>query len=77
MDLETLRQYKTVVFNSTVGRGAQALNAIEFANLQQYIREGGGFIAIHGATDSIRMSRGTWTWSAGAPRTTAATPAAS
>jgi type 1 glutamine amidotransferase len=54
MNLETLRQYKTVVFNSTVGRGAQALNAIEFANLQQYIREGGGFIAIHGATDSMQ-----------------------
>jgi type 1 glutamine amidotransferase len=53
-NMETLRQYKTVVFNSTVGRGAQALTAIEFANLQQYIREGGGFVAIHGATDMMQ-----------------------
>ena len=54
MNLETLRQYKTVVFDSTVGRGAQALTAVEFANLQQYVREGGGFVAIHGATDSMQ-----------------------
>jgi type 1 glutamine amidotransferase len=54
MDLETLKQYKTIVFNSTVGRGGQALNAIEFANLQQYVREGGGVVALHGATDSMQ-----------------------
>jgi type 1 glutamine amidotransferase len=54
MNLETLKQYKTIVFNSTVGRGAQALNAIEFANLQQYVRDGGGVVAIHGATDSMQ-----------------------
>jgi type 1 glutamine amidotransferase len=54
MDLDALKQYKTVVFDSTVGRGAQALNAIEFANLQQYIRDGGGFVALHGATDSMQ-----------------------
>src|SRR5919109_434746 len=54
MNLETLEQYKTIVFNSTVGRGAQALNAIEFANLQQYVRDGGGVVAIHGATDSMQ-----------------------
>ncbi|HET9347361.1 MAG TPA: ThuA domain-containing protein, partial [Candidatus Limnocylindrales bacterium] len=54
MNLETLKQYQTIVFNSTVGRGGQALNAIEFANLQQYIREGGGVVALHGATDSMQ-----------------------
>ena len=54
MNLEALKQYKTIVFNSTVGRGAQALNAIEFANLQQYIREGGGVVSLHGAVDSMQ-----------------------
>jgi type 1 glutamine amidotransferase len=54
MDLDALKQYKTVVFNSTVGRDAAGLNATEFANLQAYIRGGGGFIAIHGATDSMQ-----------------------
>jgi type 1 glutamine amidotransferase len=54
MDLDALKQYKTVVFNSTVGRDAAALNATEFANLQAYIRGGGGIIAIHGATDSMQ-----------------------
>ena len=54
LDLETLQQYKTVIFDSTVGRGAQALTAVEFANLQQFVREGGGVVAIHGATDSMQ-----------------------
>jgi type 1 glutamine amidotransferase len=54
LDLDTLKQYKTIVFDSTVGRDAAALNATEFANLQAYIRSGGGFIAIHGATDSMQ-----------------------
>ncbi len=54
LDLDTLKQYKTVVFNSTVGLNAAGLNATEFANLQEYIRGGGGFIAIHGATDSMQ-----------------------
>ena len=54
LHMETLREYKTVIFDSTVGRGAQSLTAIEFANLQQYIREGGGFVAIHGAVDSMQ-----------------------
>ena len=52
LDLNTLKQYKTIVFNSTVG--GSALNAVEFANLQAYVRGGGGFIAIHGATDSMQ-----------------------
>ena len=49
LDLATLKQYKTIVFNSTVGINATStLNAVEFANLQAYIRGGGGVIAIHG-----------------------------
>ena len=54
LHMETLREYKTVIFDSTVGRGAQALSAIEFANFQQYIREGGGVVSIHGAVDSMQ-----------------------
>lgn len=43
LDLNTLKQYRTIVFDSTVGRDPQAsLNAAEFANLQAYIRGGGG-----------------------------------
>ncbi len=54
LDLDTLKQYKTVVFDSTVGLNAAGLSATEFANLQAYVRGGGGFIAIHGATDSMQ-----------------------
>ena len=54
LDLATLQQYKTIVFNSTVGLNAAGLNAIEFANLQAYVRGGGGVIAIHGGTDSMQ-----------------------
>lgn len=58
-DLATLQQYKTIVFDSTVGRNnasgvGATLNPAEFANLQAYIRAGGGFIAIHGATDAYQ-----------------------
>jgi type 1 glutamine amidotransferase len=54
LDLATLMQYKTIVMNSTVGRDAQALSFTEFANLQAYVRAGGGVVAIHGATDSMQ-----------------------
>ena len=54
LDLATLSQYKTVVFNSTVGLNAAGLSFTEFTNLQAYVRAGGGFVAIHGATDSMQ-----------------------
>ncbi|WP_157592483.1 ThuA domain-containing protein [Solirubrobacter soli] len=54
LDLNTLKQYKTIIFDSTVGlSGTSTVNGTEFANLQQYIRQGGGFVSIHGATDSL------------------------
>ncbi len=78
LDLNTLKQYKTIVFNSTVGiNGTASLNAIEFANLQAFVRGGGGVIAIHGGTDAMQNVRGTWTWSVPASPTTARTRAAS
>ena len=55
LDLNTLKQYKTIVFDSTVGRdGTSTVNAAEFANLQAYIRGGGGYVGIHGAADSMQ-----------------------
>jgi type 1 glutamine amidotransferase len=54
LDLNTLKQYKTIIFDSTVGlSGTSTVNGSEFANLQSYIRGGGGFVSIHGATDSM------------------------
>jgi type 1 glutamine amidotransferase len=58
LDLNQLMQYKTIVFMSTVGRDAGAslpsTSPTEFANFQAYIRAGGGFVAIHGATDAYQ-----------------------
>jgi type 1 glutamine amidotransferase len=55
LDLNKLKEYKTIVFNSTVGiNGTASLNAVEFANLQAFVRGGGGVIAIHGGTDSMQ-----------------------
>ena len=54
LDLATLSQYKTIVFNSTVGQNAAGLTSVEFANLQSYVRAGGGVVAIHGGTDSMQ-----------------------
>jgi type 1 glutamine amidotransferase len=51
LDLNTLKQYKTIVFNSTV---QGTLNGQELANFQEYIRGGGGFVGIHGAIDSMQ-----------------------
>src|SRR3954454_7930854 len=58
LDPAQLAQYKTIVFMSTVGRDAGAslpsTSPTEFANFQAYIRAGGGFVAIHGATDAYQ-----------------------
>ena len=54
LDLNKLMEYDTLVFASTVGINAAGLNATELANLQAYIRAGGGIVAIHGATDSMQ-----------------------
>ena len=54
LDLAALMEYKTLVFDSTVGLNAAGLTSVEFANLQSYVRAGGGVVAIHGATDSMQ-----------------------
>ena len=55
LDLEKLKEYKTTVFDSSVGRDNQAsLNPTEFAIFQEYMRQGGGFVAIHGGVDAYQ-----------------------
>ena len=55
LNLDTLKQYKTLVFDSTVGRFPQgSLNEEEFKNLQAYIRSGGGIVFIHGGIDAYQ-----------------------
>ena len=78
LDLATLQQYKTIVFNSTVGLNAAGLSAIG-------VREPAGVRPRRRRRHRdprrrrtrCRTCPGTWTWSAPASRTTAATPAAS
>jgi type 1 glutamine amidotransferase len=55
LDLDTLKQYKMIVFDSTVGRDPTgSLNPQEFANFKRYIEQGGGFLAIHGGIDAYQ-----------------------
>jgi len=69
--IENLRQYDAIVGVSSVGNSQFITNRPTFdpnddvantvdeqAILKQYINEGGGFVAIHGATDSMH----TWPW---------------
>ncbi|NES30287.1 hypothetical protein GCE86_07720 [Micromonospora terminaliae] len=55
-----LAKYKTIIFSSPVdgtnpnsAPDADALNASELAALQGYIRAGGGYLGLHGASDAI------------------------
>lgn len=50
-----LRKYKAVVFLNTTG---DVLNDIQRAAFQRYIRSGGGFVGIHGASGSETS----WPW---------------
>lgn len=55
-----LAKYKTIIFSSPVdgtnpnsAPDADALNASELAAFQGYIRAGGGYVGLHGASDAI------------------------
>ncbi|MDG6105613.1 ThuA domain-containing protein [Dactylosporangium aurantiacum] len=55
-----LAKYKTIIFGSPVdgtnpnsAPAADALNATELAAFQDYVRAGGGFVGLHGASDAI------------------------
>jgi type 1 glutamine amidotransferase len=55
-----LTKYKTIIFGSPVDGtnpnstpAADALNAAELAAFQEYVRAGGGFVGLHGASDAI------------------------
>lgn len=69
--IENLRQYDAVVGVSSVGNSQFITNRPTFSTtddpaavvdeqaiLKQYVNEGGGFVAIHGATDSMHN----WQW---------------
>ena len=78
LDLAALMQYKTIVFDSTVGLNAAGLTSMEFANLQSYVRAGGGCRGHpRWRPTRCRTCPGTWIWSAPASPTTAAMRAGS
>jgi type 1 glutamine amidotransferase len=54
-DINTLKNYQTVVFLSTSG---DILNSQQQSQFEQYIRSGGGFVGIHGAS----AGEYDWTW---------------
>ncbi|WP_345540593.1 ThuA domain-containing protein [Phytohabitans rumicis] len=57
--LETLQQYDTVVFDSTVGRtNNEPLSTEEQAVFERYIQGGGGSVGIHAASDGFYN----WPW---------------
>ncbi|MEO9323346.1 ThuA domain-containing protein [Nocardioides sp. C4-1] len=66
--IENLRQYDALVAVSSVGNSQFITNRPSVADpavlvdeqaiLKQYVNEGGGFVAIHGATDSMHS----WDW---------------
>jgi type 1 glutamine amidotransferase len=60
LSLDTLKQYDTIVFESTVGHPGPLNPVTEQPNFEAYMRQGGGYVGIHGAADSFEA--GTWPW---------------
>jgi type 1 glutamine amidotransferase len=60
LSLDTLKQYDTIVFESTVGHPGPLNPVTEQPNFEAYMRQGGGYVGIHGAADSFEI--GTWPW---------------
>jgi hypothetical protein len=60
LSLDTLKQYDTIVFESTVGHPGPLNPVTEQPNFEAYMRQGGGYVGIHGAADSFEV--GTWPW---------------
>jgi type 1 glutamine amidotransferase len=60
LNLDTLKQYDTIVFESTVGHPGPLNPVTEQPNFEAYMRQGGGYVGIHGAADSFEV--GTWPW---------------
>ena len=60
LSLDALKQYDTIVFESTVGHPGPLNPVTEQPNFEAYMRQGGGYVGIHGAADSFEV--GTWPW---------------
>jgi type 1 glutamine amidotransferase len=62
--LEALQKYETIVFESTVGHNPGPLDPVtERPVFEAYMRQGGGYVAIHGAADSAKGTLANqWTW---------------
>jgi type 1 glutamine amidotransferase len=60
LSLDTLKQYETIVFESNVGHPGPLNPITEQPNFEAYMKQGGGYVGIHGAADSFES--GTWPW---------------
>ncbi|MBP2705019.1 ThuA domain-containing protein [Microbispora sp. RL4-1S] len=60
LSLDTLKQYDTIVFESNVGHPGPLDAITEQPNFEAYMKQGGGYVGIHGAADSFEI--GTWPW---------------
>ena len=60
LSLDALKQYDTIVFESTVGHPGPLDAVTEQPNFEAYMNQGGGYVGIHGAADSFELSR--WPW---------------
>ena len=57
LSLETLQEYETIVFDSTVGHNPGPLDPVtERPVFEAYMAAGGGYVGLHGAADSARGS---------------------
>jgi type 1 glutamine amidotransferase len=55
LSLETLQEYETIVFDSTVGHNPGPLNPeTERPVFEDYMAAGGGYVGLHGAADSAK-----------------------
>lgn len=57
---ENLAQYGAVVFLSTTGNPLE--DASQRAAFEEFIRDGGGFVGIHAASDQNDASQAEWPW---------------
>jgi type 1 glutamine amidotransferase len=62
--LAALQKYETIVFESTVGHNPGPLDPVtERPVFEEYMRQGGGYVGIHGAADSARgLPQFQWPW---------------
>src|SRR5215207_9513803 len=65
LSLDELKQYETIMFESTVGHNPGPLDPLtERPNFEAYMQSGGGYVGLHGAADSAKgpVPATQWTW---------------